>query len=214
MPDTIGEKMTTKLISITPDAEKTMLYVARVSSPKQESSNTGLLGYCLKHKHWSVFEHAVMTIEIETSRAISPQILRHRSFTFSEFSQRYATVEDDPVLVDARRQDDKNRQNSTDDMDQYTKDWWTDSQYIIWEEAMRRYEQALAKGIAKEVARNILPVMAPTKIYMTGSVRSWLHYIQLRSAKETQLEHRIIAEGCRDIFTEQLPIIAEALGWQ
>ena len=205
--------MTTRLISITPDAEKTMLYVARVSSLRQESKSTGLLGYCLKHEHWSVFEHAFMTNEIETSRAISPQILRHRSFTFSEFSQRYSAVEDDPEFIEARYQDTKNRQNSIICADTGELEWWDKAQEEVWDLAHLRYEQAITKGIAKEVARNLLPAMTPTKLYMSGSVRSWLHYINLRSGNGTQKEHQDIALGCKEIFTEQLPIIAKALGW-
>ena len=207
--------MTTKLISITPDAEKTMAYVARVSSPHQESTEIKkLLQYCLREKHFSVYEHAFLTIEIETSRAISPQILRHRSFTFSEFSQRYAAVEEAPVLMEARRQDDKNRQNSIADMSDTTRDLWANCQQVAWDDAYERYEWALSQGIAKEVARNILPAMAPTRIYMSGSIRSWIHYIQLRSANGSQKEHMDIANGCKAIFVEQLPIIAEALEWK
>lgn len=209
--------MTVKLITITPDAEKTMMYIARVSSPNQESEDTRLLSYCIKNQHWSVFEHAHLTLEIETSRAISPQILRHRSFTFSEFSQRYASVstgfEPEPTLMEARRQDLKNRQNSTDDLLQWTKNWWEESQQNQWELCYETYLSALDHGIAKEVARNILPAMAPTRLYMTGSVRSWIHYIQLRSEKGTQKEHRDIAIACKDIFVEQLPVISDALEW-
>ncbi len=206
--------MTAELISITPEAEKTMLYIARVSSPNQESEDTRLLGYCIRNAHWSVFEHAFMTIEIETSRAISPQILRHRSFTFSEFSQRYAAV--DPAIryyIDARRQDTKNRQNSIADMGETETEWWQLAQDRIWKDAYTVYNSALKQGIAKEVARNVLPAMAPTRIYMSGSIRSWIHYIELRSSNGTQKEHMDIANNCKSIFCKQLPIISKALEW-
>tara|TARA_R100000655_G_scaffold18668_7_gene39247 strand:+ start:13283 stop:13906 length:624 start_codon:yes stop_codon:yes gene_type:complete len=204
----------TRLISVTPDAEKTMLYVARVSSPNQDSTDTRLLDYCIRKAHWSVFEHAFMTIEIKTSRAISPQILRHRSFTFSEFSQRYAAVERDPELISARAQDNKNRQNSIELPPGSLSSWWELTQDRIWSEAYHSYQHALKQGIAKEVARNILPAMAPTRIYMSGSVRSWIHYIDLRTEKGTQKEHREIARDCKKIFVKQFPTTAKALKWK
>ena len=210
--------MSVKLISVTPDAEQTMAYVARVSNPKnQENPNYAkLLGYCIKPNHWSVFEQAFMTLEIETTRGLAAQILRHRSFTYQEFSQRYADssmLADQIPLFDLRRQDDKNRQNSIDDVDPFTKQ---ELEIVIkrhFESSMDIYQQMLRLGIAKECARFVLPLAVPTKIYMTGSVRSWIHYIELRSANGTQKEHMDIALDAKRVFAEQFPICAEALGW-
>ena len=206
--------MTVKLITITPDAEATMAYIARVSSPNQENPEYAkLLKYCLDHQHFSVFEHAYMTLEICTSRMISAQILRHRSFTFSEFSQRYAEPMD-YVAVKARRQAEKNRQSSVDDLEDVTKHRWDNIQNSMWAVALATYHEALAQGIAKEVARAILPMNTATRLYMTGSVRSWIHYIQLRCQSDTQQEHREIAKKCKAVFVEQLPVVAEALAWK
>ena len=210
--------MNVKLITVTPKAEQHMGYVARVSNPKnQDNPNVaGLLSYCIKHGHWSVFEQAYMTVEIETTRGLAAQILRHRSFTFQEFSQRYADTNllaDEIPMFDLRHQDTKNRQNSTDDVPKNKK---ADLQYKIAEhfvEAMDLYNELLASGIAKECARFVLPLAAPTRIYMTGSVRSWIHYIDLRSAHGTQKEHMDIVEDCRTIFKEEFPIVSEALSW-
>ena len=205
--------MSVKHIVTTPDAEKTMAYIARVSSPHQENPDYAkLLKYCLDHQHWSVFEHAHMTLEIATSRMISAQILRHKSFNFSEFSQRYAEPMD-YVPVKARRQAEKNRQSSVDDLDQETQDMWDLAQKSMWVLAEEVYRKGLEKGIAKECARAILPMNTATRLYMTGSVRSWIHYIQLRTQEDTQKEHRDIAEACKAIFIEQLPTVSEALGW-
>ena len=195
-----------------------MGYVARVSNPNNQSNPNvaGLLKYCIKHQHWSVFEQAHMTVEIETTRGLAAQILRHRSFTFQEFSQRYADTNllaDEIPMFDLRHQDTKNRQNSTDDVPKNKK---ADLQYKIAEhfvEAMDLYNELLASGIAKECARFVLPLATPTRLYMTGSVRSWIHYIDLRSANGTQKEHMLIAEECRNIFKEQFPISSEALEW-
>ena len=205
--------MTVKLIAITPNAEATMAYIARVSSPNQENPEYArLLKYCIDHQHWSVFEHAYMTLEISTSRMISAQILRHRSFTFSEFSQRYSEPMD-YVPVKARRQAEKNRQSSVDDTPEDIKDWWSQRELEHWAESERLYREALVLGIAKECARAILPMNTATRIYMTGSVRSWIHYIRLRTQPDTQLEHREIAEKCKEIFSRELPLIATTLGW-
>jgi thymidylate synthase (FAD) len=205
---------TVRLISITPKTEETMAYCARVSNPaNQDNPNIArLLAYCIKHGHWSVFEQANMVLEITTSRAIAPQILRHRSFSFQEFSQRYAKA-DEFISFHARRQDLKNKQNSIDDFDHEIQNWFKDAQKEIWDFAFERYTQALEKGIAKESARALLPLNTSTKIYMNGTIRSWIHYIQLRSQVDTQLEHRNIAIQCKNIFAEQLPQVAEALGW-
>jgi len=207
-----------KLISVTPDAEKTMAYVARVSNPSnQENENyAGLLRYCIKHNHWSVFEQAHMTLEIETTRAICAQILRHRSFTYQEFSQRYADTSlltDHIPVPDLRRQDEKNRQNSTDDLEGYLKLKLEGEIQEHFESANRLYKRLLSHGVAKECARMVLPLAVPTRIYMTGSCRSWIHYIDLRSAHGTQKEHMIIAEQCREVFKQQFPTVAEALEW-
>ena len=207
-----------KLVTVTPDAEKTMGYVARVSNPNnQDNPNVaGLLKYCIKHNHWSVFEQAHMTLEVETTRGIAAQILRHRSFTFQEFSQRYADssmLADRIPLPDLRRQDTKNRQNSIDDVDPFTRQELEIAIERHFDSAMDLYKQMLAVGIAKECARFVLPLAVPTRIYMTGSVRSWIHYIDLRSAHGTQKEHMDIANQCRDVFVKEFPICAEALEW-
>ena len=210
--------MTVKLVSITPDAEKTMAYIARVSNPNNQENEkySGLLKYCIKHNHWSVFEQSTMTVEIETTRAIAAQILRHRSFTFQEFSQRYAATNllaDEIPMFDLRHQDTKNRQNSTDDVPKNKKQDLQEKIAEHFVEAMDLYNELLANGIAKECARFVLPLATPTRIYMTGSVRSWVHYIDLRSAHGTQKEHMEIAEMVRSVFKEQFPIVSEALGW-
>ena len=206
-----------KLISVTPDAEKTIGYIARVSNPKnQENPNvSGLLGYCIKHQHWSVFEQAHMTLEIETTRGLAAQILRHRSFTFQEFSQRYANTNflGQIPIPDLRRQDEKNRQNSIDDVPQKQVEFLQKEIQAYFAEGLDLYNELIREGIAKECARFVLPLATPTKLYMTGTIRSWIHYIDLRSGHGTQKEHMEIAEKCRDIFKEQFPIISEALEW-
>ena len=209
--------MTVKLVSITPDAEKTMAYIARVSNPSNQDNEkySGLLKYCIKHNHWSVFEQSSMTLEIETTRAIAAQILRHRSFTFQEFSQRYAasTALGDIDLPELRKQDLKNRQNSTDDLDPKMVEKFEKQMITLFSSSKALYEQMLSQGVAKECARMVLPLCTPTRIYMTGSCRSWIHYINLRSAHGTQKEHMEIAEACRKVFTEQFPSVSEALEW-
>ena len=209
--------MTVKLVSATPDAEKLMAYIARVSNPSNQDNEkyAGLLKYCIKHNHWSVFEQSTMTLEIETTRAIAAQILRHRSFTFQEFSQRYASSNDlgDIELPELRRQDTKNRQNSIDDLDPEMVDKLNRQMITLFSSAKSLYTQMLDAGVAKECARMVLPLATPTRIYMTGSCRSWIHYINLRSAHGTQKEHMEIAEGCRKVFTEQFPSVSEALEW-
>ena len=209
--------MTVRLISVTPDAEKTMAHIARVSNPNnQDNPNySGLLRYCIKHNHWSVFEQSSMTLEIETTRAIAAQVLRHRSFTFQEFSQRYAdsnllgTIE----LPELRKQDKKNRQNSTDDLDPKLVDTLNRQMNTLFSSALSLYNQMLEDGVAKECARMVLPLCTPTRIYMTGSCRSWIHYINLRSAHGTQKEHMDIAEDCRKVFVKEFPSVSEALEW-
>ena len=210
--------MNVKLISITPDAEKTMAYIARVSNPNNQENEkyAGLLKYCIKHNHWSVFEQATMTLEIETTRAIAAQILRHRSFTFQEFSQRYADTQllETIELPELRRQDSKNRQNSIDDLDPKVVDTLNRQMNTLFSSAFALYNQMLEDGVAKECARMVLPLCTPTKIYMTGSCRSWIHYINLRSAHGTQKEHMDIAKQCACIFAGQFPAVSEALGWE
>ena len=212
------KKMNVKLISVTPDAEKNIAYCARVSNPNNQENEkiAGLLKYCINHKHWSIFEQAFMTLEIETTRGLAAQILRHRSFTYQEFSQRYADsslLADQIPMFDLRRQDTKNRQNSIDDIDPFTKQEFEIQIQRHFASAMDLYQAMLDKGIAKECARFVLPLATPTKIYMSGSVRSWIHYIDLRSANGTQKEHMDIANECKCIFAGQFPVIAEALGW-
>ena len=206
-----------KLISVTPDAEKTMAHIARVSNPdNQDNPNyAGLLRYCIKHNHWSVFEQSSMPLEIETTRAIAAQILRHRSFTFQEFSQRYAQSNElgKIELPDLRRQDTKNRQNSIDDVDPFVKQKLEAQMITLFSSAQSLYNQMIEEGIAKECARMVLPLCTPTRIYMTGSARSWIHYIELRSANGTQKEHMDIANACKSIFIDTFPTIAEALEW-
>ncbi len=209
--------MKVQLITLTPDAEKNMAFVARVSNPNNQGNEnfSGLLKYCIKHQHWSVFEQAHMTLEIETTRAIAAQILRHRSFTFQEFSQRYAQSNElgEIDLPELRRQDSKNRQNSIDDLDVKVVDKLNRQMITLFSSAQSLYNQMIEEGVAKECARMVLPLCTPTRIYMTGSVRSWIHYIDLRSAHGTQKEHMEIAESCKDIFKEQFPVVSEALEW-
>ena len=210
--------MTVKLVSVTPDAEQTMAYVARVSNPNnQENPNYAkLLGYCIKHNHWSVFEQSFMTLEIETTRGLAAQILRHRSFTYQEFSQRYADsslLSEKIELPELRRQDTKNRQNSIDDINPFVKQEFEIKMRKHFDEAMKLYQEMLDASIAKECARFVLPLATPTRLYMSGSCRSWIHYITLRSANGTQKEHMDIAEACKKVFVEQFPTCAEALEW-
>ena len=209
--------MNVKLVTVTPDAEKLMAYVARGSNPSNQDNEkfAGLLKYCIKHQHWSVFEQSSMTLEIETTRAIAAQILRHRSFTFQEFSQRYAasTALGNIDLPELRRQDDKNRQNSIDDLDSEVVEKLNRQMETVFTASTNLYNQMLEAGVAKECARMVLPLATPTRIYMTGSCRSWVHYINLRSAHGTQKEHMEIAEACRKVFTEQFPAVSEALEW-
>jgi|TARA_B100001939_G_scaffold298750_1_gene273897 thymidylate synthase (FAD) len=209
---------TAKLISVTPDAEKHMAYCARVSNPANQENEkfSGLLKYCVKHQHWSIFEQAYMTLELTTTRGIAAQVLRHRSFTYQEFSQRYA---DSSLLMDKiplpklRRQDEKNRQNSIDDLDPFDVQNLELQMQTLFDSSMALYQQMLGRGVAKECARFVLPLAVPTKIYMTGSVRSWIHYIDLRSANGTQKEHMDLALSAKEIFIEQFPAVAEAMEW-
>ena len=211
--------MNVKFVSITPDAEKMMAYIARVSNPsnQQNENYSGLLKYCIKHNHWSVFEQSSMTLEIETTRGLAAQILRHRSFTFQEFSQRYADtklLDDNIPLPKLRKQDLKNRQNSTDDLDEFLVQDFELEMTKLFQSSMNLYNRMLEKGVAKECARFVLPLATPTRLYMTGSCRSWIHYINLRSAHGTQREHMDVVAKARSIFTEQFPAVSEALEWK
>ena len=210
--------MSVKLVSITPDAEQMMAYIARVSNPSNQENEkyAGLLKYCIKHNHWSVFEQSTMTVEIETTRAIAAQILRHRSFTFQEFSQRYADTNllEAIQLPELRRQDTKNRQNSIDDLDPEVVEKLNKQMKTLFSSGQALYNQMVEYGVAKECARMVLPLCTPTRIYMTGSCRSWIHYINLRSSHGTQKEHMVIAEAVRDVFVEQFPAVSEALEWE
>ena len=206
-----------KLITSTPNAEKSMAYIARVSNPKNQDNQdfTKLLGYCIKNEHWSVFEQAYMTLQIETNRGIAAQILRHRSFTFQEFSQRYADSRQlgEIPLPELRRQDYKNRQNSISDLSEEIVSEFNKKIKHQFNLNKQLYEEMLESGIAKECARFVLPLATPTRIYMTGSCRSWIHYINLRTANGTQKEHMDIAHECKKIFSKEYPIVSSALNW-
>ena len=209
--------MKVSFVNITANPEQTMAYIARVSNPNNQDNENyaGLLRYCIKHQHWSVFEQSSMTLEIETTRGLAAQVLRHRSFTFQEFSQRYAdsnllgAIE----LPELRRQDTKNRQNSIDDLDPAVVEKLEKQMNTLFSSSLSLYNQMLESGVAKECARFVLPLATPTRLYMTGSCRSWIHYIDLRSAHGTQKEHMDIAEACRSVFIEQFPIVSQALQW-
>jgi len=208
-----------RLVSITPDAEEIIAYCARVSNPSNQDNHQTvdkLLGYCIQHGHWSIFEMANLVLEINTTRSISPQILRHRSFSFQEFSQRYARVSDlgGIDLPHLRRQDTKNRQNSFDDLSAEQTQLFYRRIASHFAEAEDLYQEMLSRGVAKECAREVLPLSSPTRLYMNGTVRSWIHYIQLRTTPGTQLEHQQIADSAKTIFCQQLPIIARALKWK
>ena len=210
--------MNVSLVSVSPDAEKHMAYCARVSNPNNQNNENyaGLLRYCIKHQHWSIFEQAFMTLEINTTRGLAAQILRHRSFTFQEFSQRYADtnlLDTNIPLPELRRQDTKNRQNSIDDIPEDQSKMLLGRIQNYFNEGLDLYNELLREGIAKECARFVLPLATPTRIYMSGSVRSWVHYIDLRSGHGTQKEHMDIANACKTIFTEQFPTVSEALEW-
>lgn len=205
--------MSVKLIWITPDSEKLIAYMARVSNPKNQNNKkiTGLIKYCIRESHWSIFEMCNLCIEINTTRAISAQILRHRSFSFQEFSQRYAEVEDKPDYFDLRRQDLKNRQNSIDDITEETKKKLYNSVRMTLVDIDRCYNSLLNDGVAKECARMILPMCSPTKMYMNGTIRSWIHYLKVRTDPSTQKEHRDIALKIKEILKKELPIVYDSL---
>ena len=207
-----------KYVNSTPDAEANMGYIARVSNPSNQNNSdvAKLLKYCIRHQHWSVFEQSYMTLEIETTRAIAAQILRHRSFTFQEFSQRYADsslLGNHIPMIDLRRQDTKNRQNSIDDIPYEDRIGLENKIKKHFLDGMDLYKELLDADVAKECARFVLPLAVPTRMYMSGSCRSWIHYIDLRTSNGTQKEHMEIAEGCKEVFKEHFPIVAEALNY-
>ena len=203
-----------KLIHITPNAEELITYMARVSNPANQSNtetSQRLIRYLIEHQHWSPFEMVNMCVEVETTRSIAAQILRHRSFSFQEFSQRYAEVQLRPELPEMRRQDTKNRQNSIDDLPLevlHETDKLVSQAFVT---AYRAYDRLLELGVAKECAREVLPLATPTRLYMNGTIRSWIHYCQLRCGNGTQLEHRMIANGAYKLLQEHLPSVCAAL---
>ena len=207
---------TASLVHSTPDGDTLIAYMARVSNPSnQDNTETSsrLIKYLIKHKHWSPFEMVNMCVEINTTRSISAQILRHRSFSFQEFSQRYAAITDSPVVPDLRSQDTKNRQNSIDDLDPYTVQDFQLKAQLLFDQSMLLYTEMLKAGVAKECARDVLPMSSPTKLYMNGTLRSWIHYCDLRCGNGTQLEHKIIADECKKLIIQQFPLVSEALGY-
>lgn len=206
--------MNARLVWITPDAEHVIAHCARVSNPSNQDNPdiAGLLRYCAKNRHWSIFEMANACVEIETSRAITAQIARHRSFSFQEFSQRYAVVHEFED-ADPRRQDMKNRQNSIDDLPEDVRLWWELEYRQLLTSASALYGEAVGRGIAKECARMVLPMSSRSKMYMNGTIRSWIHYLDLRTHEHTQKEHRDVALAIRGLLARELPVIAEAVGW-
>ena len=206
--------MKVNLVWATPDLEEKVAYCARVSNPDNQhnyATSGKLLKYLMKNKHWSPFEMANVCMEIETTRDIARQILRHRSFSFQEFSQRYAVVKDFSIR-ECRMQDEKNRQNSLEADDIELKDWWHMAQWRVQTEAEFMYKAALNRGVAKEQARALLPEgMAVSRMYMNGTLRSWLHYIEVRTDPSTQKEHRDVAEACKNVLSELCPSVMEAM---
>ena len=203
-----------KLVHSTPDGDNLVSYMARVSNPSNQNNtetSARLIKYLIKHKHWSPFEMVNMCVEIHTTRSIAAQILRHRSFSFQEFSQRYAEVTDNPVIPDLRRQDTKNRQNSIDDLDPYTKQELQLKAQYVFDQAQILYDEMLGAGVAKECAREVLPLSTPTTLYMNGTLRSWIHYTDLRCANGTQAEHKQIADQCRALIEDCFPQVYAAL---
>lgn len=204
--------MNVKFIHATPGAEKHIAYCARVSNPANQTNQNieKLLAYCIREKHWSIFQMASLCLEVQTSRAVSTQIIRHRSLHIQEFSQRYSAVTNNEIY-EARRQDNKNRQNSIDDMSQETKDWFLDAQTQVWDTCYTLYQEGLSKSIAKEQMRFLLPLSTSTTLYINGTLRDWITYLLVRLDKSTQLEHREVAQGCWKIFQEQFPVISKSV---
>jgi len=209
---------TVELVTVTPKAEELIVYMARVSNPSNQESNNNnqrLLSYLINHKHWSPFEMCHMVLEINTTRSIAAQILRHRSFSFQEFSQRYADVKElgYPHVPHLRRQDLTNRQNSIDDLNSEKTQTYYRRIKQLFEESTDLYREMVSSGVAKETARDVLPLATPTRMYMAGSIRSWIHYIDLRSQNGTQMEHMAIAQEAKEIFCKELPTIGKTLNW-
>jgi len=205
---------TVKLIHSTPKGDELVAYMARVSNPNNQNNtetSARLIKYLIKHKHWSPFEMVNMCVEINTTRSIAAQILRHRSFSFQEFSQRYAVVNGNPVIPDLRRQDTENRQNSIDDLDAFTKQELQLKAQFVFDQAQMLYDEMLGAGVAKECAREVLPLSTPTTLYMNGTLRSWIHYTDLRCANGTQKEHQQIADQCLELVKECFPLVSKAL---
>ena len=203
-----------ELVHVTPDAESLIAYMARVSNPSNQSNtqtSPRLIRYLIKHKHWSPFEMVNMCVEIETTRSIAAQILRHRSFSFQEFSQRYAQVTDKPEVPEFRRQDTINRQNSTEDLELATVLEFELKTQSLYDLSYSLYEEMLQAGVAKECARDVLPLSTPTRLYMNGTLRSWLHYCDLRCANGTQKEHKQIADQVKELIAIQFPTIYAAM---
>ena len=201
-----------KYVHSTPDGDNLVAYMARVSNPENQhntETSARLIRYLIKHKHWSPFEMVNMCVEINTTRSIAAQILRHRSFSFQEFSQRYSKALDQPGPLAVRRQDTKNRQNSVDDIDPYTTQDFQIKADQVYELSFKLYNEMLAAGVAKECAREVLPLSTPTRLYMNGTLRSWLHYCDLRCANGTQLEHQIIADECKKLIKTHFPLVFE-----
>jgi len=203
-----------KLIHSTPDGDDLVAYMARVSNPDNQNNtetSARLIKYLIKHKHWSPFEMVNMCLEINTTRSIAAQILRHRSFSFQEFSQRYADVTARPAPIAVRRQDLKNRQDSIDDIDPYTQQDFQIKAEHVYDMSFKLYQEMLQAGVAKECAREVLPLSTPTKLYMNGTLRSWIHYTDLRCSNGTQLEHKVIADECRKHIESCFPLVSKAL---
>lgn len=202
------------LVHSTPDGDNLISYMARVSNPTNQNNtetSARLIKYLIKHKHWSPFEMVNMCVQITTTRSIAAQILRHRSFSFQEFSQRYAGVTEKPEALVVRRQDTTNRQSSIDDVDPYTSQDFQIKAQQVYDLSYGLYNEMLEAGIAKECAREVLPLSAPTKLYMNGTLRSWIHYCELRCSNGTQLEHRLIANRCKELISECFPCVYKAL---
>jgi len=202
-----------ELVHVTPDAESLIAYMARVSNPNNQDNpeSERLIKYLIKHRHWSPFEMVNMCVQIETTRSVAAQILRHRSFSFQEFSQRYAQVTEPLLIPQLRRQDTKNRQNSTDDLNKTTVNEFNVKINSLFDLSQALYDEMLLAGVAKECARDILPLASPTKLYMNGTLRSWLHYTDLRCANGTQLEHKQIADQVKSLIEQQFPTVYAAM---
>jgi thymidylate synthase (FAD) len=204
---------TVSLVHTTPDAEQLIAYMARVSNPNNQDNpqSERLIKYLIKHKHWSPFEMVNMCVQIETTRSVAAQILRHRSFSFQEFSQRYAQVAEPAILPKLRRQDTKNRQNSIDNLDPVLVDDFNLKMESLFELSENLYTEMLDAGVAKECARDILPLSTPTKLYMNGTLRSWLHYCDLRCGNGTQYEHKLIADQVKTLIENEFPVVYQAM---